>query len=73
MIISRLAEIMGRERIRASELHRRTGVARSTIGRLWHGRAEGIDFQTLNKLCKALHCTPGDLLGYVPDDEKSGR
>lgn len=40
----------------------------SVITGLTSGRAKRIDFETLNKLCGALHCTPGDLLSFTPDN-----
>jgi putative transcriptional regulator len=40
---------------------------------LWYGRVKRIDTDTLEALCKALDCQPGDLLVYVPDEEKGRR
>ena len=39
----------------------------SVITGLTANRARRIDFETLNKLCRALSCTPGDILEYSPD------
>lgn len=39
----------------------------SVITGLTSGRARRVDFETLNKLCRVLSCTPGDILEYVPD------
>ena len=41
----------------------------SVITGLTSGRAKRIDFETLNKLCRALDVRPGDLLDYIPDNE----
>ena len=39
----------------------------SVITGLTANRARRVDFTTLNKLCKVLNCTPGDILEYSPD------
>jgi putative transcriptional regulator len=52
-----------------TEVARRTGIGKTTLLRLYHDRAEGIRFDVLARLCKALNCQPGDLLVYVPDGE----
>lgn len=33
--------------------------------------SKGIDSKSINKLCELLHCQPGDIMEYVPDDESS--
>lgn len=43
-------------------LSKHTGVSYSTLWRLKKGKAQGINFVTLEKLCDALACEPGDLL-----------
>lgn len=43
----------------------------SVITGLTSGRASRVDFKTLDKLCKVLHCQPGDLLVYAPDEDES--
>lgn len=32
-------------------------------------RERGLDYRTINRLCKIMDCQPGDLMEYVPDDE----
>jgi len=39
----------------------------SVITGLTSGRARRVDFETLNKLCRVLNCSPGDILEYVPN------
>ena len=43
-------------------LSRQTGISYSTLWRLKKGKAMGINFATLEKLCGALGCEPGDLM-----------
>ncbi|MDO5436602.1 MAG: helix-turn-helix domain-containing protein [bacterium] len=67
MIINKLSEIIGRERIRRTELAKWSGVSLSTIHRLYYDQTKGIDFETLDRLCEALQCTPNDLFQYIPN------
>lgn len=39
------------------------------LSNLKNGKMKGIRFETLNALCKALKCQPGDLMEYVEDEE----
>jgi len=43
-------------------LSKQTGVSHTTLWRLKKGKALGINFETLEKMCKALNCSPGDVL-----------
>ena len=43
-------------------LSKQTGVSHTTLWRLKKGKALGINFATLEKLCEVLECTPGDVL-----------
>ncbi len=47
-----------------TELSERVGITIVNLSVLKNGRAKAIRFSTLTKLCEALHCQPGDLLGY---------
>ena len=46
-------------------LAKETGVSHTTLWRLKKGKALGINFETLEKLCEALKCQPGDLLSFT--------
>jgi putative transcriptional regulator len=52
-------------------LAKETGISHTTLWRLKKGRALGINFLTLEKLCEALQCRPGDVLSLT--DEKRQR
>jgi putative transcriptional regulator len=43
-------------------LAKETGISHTTLWRLKKGRARGINFETLEKICSALACQPGDIL-----------
>jgi len=55
----------------ATELGERVGVNINTAMALWGGRSIRVDRHTLNKLCKELNCTPGDLLVYDPNGQRA--
>jgi len=65
MITNKLSEIMGRRRIRMTELAKWAGISTSTVHRLYYDQTNGIDFETLDKLCIALECTPNDILEFT--------
>ena len=52
-------------------LAQRTGIAHSTIRRLASPKSQRIYYTTLDKLCDALKCSPGDLLVKVPDRKRT--
>lgn len=56
-----------------AELARQSGVSTVTINAIVKGRTDGIKLDTLNQLCVALDCTPGDLIEYVPDRKPGKR
>lgn len=56
---------MGSKRIKKSELARVSGLSYDTILNLYNDMNKGIEFDTLDKLCWALECTPNDILVYT--------
>jgi putative transcriptional regulator len=60
-IVVRLDEIMARRKISINEL------AAANLSILKTGKAKAIRFSTLEVLCKAFDCQPGDLLAYQQD------
>ena len=62
----RLDELLGKRGMTLAELSARVGVTVVNLSILKNGRARAIRFSTLARLCEALHCQPGDLLGYEP-------
>lgn len=53
-------------------LAKETGISHSTLWRLKKGRAVGINFATLERICQMLSCQPGDVL-RLGQDKKSGK
>ena len=50
-----------------------TGISHTTLWRLKKGKALGINFETLEKMCVTLECQPGDLLAYANTRKTSKR
>lgn len=68
MIKNRFSIILGIKRMDRGEVAKLTGINRKTLYNIYHDKSKGIEFETLNKLCFALDCTPNDLFRYVPDE-----
>lgn len=67
MIIVRLDRIMADRKMSLNDLAERVGISNVNLSLLKTGKVKGIRFQTVNAICKALHCQPGDLFDYVED------
>lgn len=68
MIILKLNEVMGRKRLKASEVVEMTGLARNTVIELYHGRSKRVDLETLDKLCKTLNCSLDEIMEYRKEE-----
>ena len=44
-------------------------IAQSTLNRIKNGTG-GLDYRTIDRICRTLHCQPSDLMEYVPDEEE---
>lgn len=60
--------MMARRKIGVGELAERIGITPTNLAVLKNGRAKAVRFTTLDALCVALDCQPGDLLRWVPDE-----
>ena len=56
--------MLARRKMRMTELSDRVGVTMANLSVLKTGKAKAIRFSTLDRLCRALDCQPGDLLAY---------
>ena len=68
MINIRLDYVLLDRRMKLKDLAESTGLAVNNLSILKTNKARAIRFSTLNSLCKALNCTAGDLLEYIPDE-----
>lgn len=64
MIVCRLYIILHERKITQSELAKMTGLSQNTISSLASGKSKQIRYDTLDRICKALEVTPGDILHY---------
>tara|TARA_Y100000052_G_scaffold27310_1_gene34608 strand:+ start:111 stop:353 length:243 start_codon:yes stop_codon:yes gene_type:complete len=67
-IIVRLDVMLAKRKMTSRELAAQIGIAEQNVSTLKSGRARGVRFGTLEAICQALDCQPGDLLEYVEDD-----
>jgi len=71
MINIRLDYVLLDKRMKLKDLAEATGLAVNNLSILKTNKARAIRFSTLNSLCKALNCTPGELIEYIPDHENT--
>ena len=69
MIVVNLDVMLAKRKMRSKELAERIGITEANLSLLKSGKVRGVRFETLNKICDALDCQPGDLLEYRPDTE----
>ena len=60
--------VMAKKKMPAGELAERIGITPANLSILKNNKAKAIRFSTLEELCKALNCQPGELLEYIPED-----
>ena len=70
-IIVNLDVMMAKRKISLNELSERVDLTLSNLSILKTGKAKAIRFSTLDAICKALDCQPGDILEYVNDKERA--
>ena len=68
MINNKLSEILGKKRIRMSELQKLTGLSHTTIINLYYDRTKNISFETIDKICNALECSTQELFEHIPEE-----
>lgn len=68
MIIVNLDVMMARRKMSLGELSANVGITPANLSILKTGKAKAVRFSTLDAICKALDCTPGDLLEYRKQD-----
>lgn len=66
-IVVALDVMLARRKMRSRELAERIGLTEANVSLLKSGKVKGIRFETLEAICRALDCQPGDLLEWRPD------
>ncbi len=69
-IIVKLDEVMAKRKIRLNELAAQVDITEANLSILKTGKAKAIRFSTLEALCLALNCQPGDLLEFDTSDSE---
>lgn len=67
----RLGVLLAERHMKLRDLESKTGIALNNLSILKTGKAKALRLSTLNLICRALECQPGDLLEYVNDPENS--
>lgn len=69
-IILRLDRVMADRKISLNKLAELVGISNVNLSNIKTGKISAVRFSTLNGICKALGCQPGDILEYVEDDDE---
>lgn len=73
MIIINIDVMLAKRKMSVTELSERVGITLANISILKNGKAKAIKIETLNRICKALNCQPGDILEWKEDGEKASK
>ena len=68
-IIINIDVMLAKRIMSVTELSERVGITMANISILKNGKDKAIKLSTLNSICKALNCQPGDILEYVEDED----
>ncbi len=68
-IIINIDVMLAKRKMSVTELSAQVGITMANISILKNGKAKAVRLDTLNKICRALDCQPGDLLEYQAEDE----
>lgn len=67
-IVVNLDVMMAKRKMSLGELSQKVDVTMANLSILKNNKAKAVRFSTLEAICKALDCQPGDILEYVPDE-----
>lgn len=73
MIVINLDVMLAKRKMRLGELADAVGISIQNLSVLKTGKAKAIRFSTLEAICRALDCQPGDILAYDPSIEEDLR
>ena len=68
MIVINLDVMMAKRKMSLNELSSRVDITLANLSILKNNKAKAVRFSTLEAICKALNCQPGDLLEFVPEE-----
>lgn len=70
MIVVNLDVVMAQRKIGLTELAEQVDITMANLSILKNNKAKAIRFSTLEAICRALNCQPGDILAYTEDKEE---
>jgi putative transcriptional regulator len=71
MIVVNLDVVMAQRKMGLSELANKVDISLANLSILKNNKAKAIRFSTLESICKALNCQPGEILAYVEDENEA--
>lgn len=72
-IIVNLDVMLARRKMQLQELAEKVDITIANLSILKTGKAKAIRFSTLEAICKALNCQPGDILEFVDEEQRTGQ
>ncbi len=66
-IVVNIDVMMAKRKMSSQELAEKVGITAANLSVLKTGKAKAVRFSTLEAICQALDCQPGDILEYVED------
>ena len=69
MIVITLDVMLAKRKMKSLDLAKKVGITEQNLSILKTGRAKAIRFSTLEAICKALDCQPGDILEYTKNEK----
>ena len=70
MIVFHVDVMLAKGKMSLTELSERVGITMANLSILKTGKARAVRLETLDRLCAALDCQPGDLMEFLPDGEE---
>lgn len=68
-IIVNIDVMLAKRKMSVTELSERVGITMANVSILKNGKAKAVKFSTLEAICEALDCQPGDILAYEKKNE----
>ena len=65
--------MMAKRKIGLTELAKEVDITLANLSILKNGKAKAVRLETLNAICKALECQPGDILEYIEDSQEESK
>ena len=69
MIVFHIDLMLAKRKMSLTELSERVGITLANLSILKTGKARAVRLETLDRLCAALDCQPGDLMEFLPEDK----